>query len=114
MSQTLAGAKKTAATNKRKYGENYYAEIGSLGGKKKNPNKGFGSNKELARTAGTKGGAISRRGKSIKYDLHYEDIHTKAETKKRVYSPRNNGVDSDSVSGFTGKLSSAFNNLVRE
>jgi hypothetical protein len=110
--QTIEGAKKTAATNKAKYGADYYAKIGVLGGKKKNPNKGFGSNKELARKAGAKGGAISKRGKSIEYELHFEDIHTKAETKKRVYSPSNPGVDSDSVPSITGKLHRAFDRVV--
>ena len=32
MSGTKAGGKKCAATNKRKYGENWYAEIGRKGG----------------------------------------------------------------------------------
>lgn len=36
---------------------------GSIGGKAKHPNKGFGSDKERARTAGIKGGLKSRRGK---------------------------------------------------
>lgn len=111
--QTLEGAKKAKDTNKRKYGEDYYAKIGSMGGKKKNPNKGFGSKTpEERRAAGAKGGAISKRGKSIEYDMAYEDIHTKAETKKRVYSPSNTRMDSNSVSNPISKLSSAFNRVV--
>lgn len=112
--QTLEGAKKAKDTNKRKYGEDYYAKIGSMGGKVKNPNKGFGSKTpEQRREAGRKGGAISKRGKSIEYGMAYEDIHTKAETKKRVYSPSNTRVDSDSVSSPISKLSSAFHKLVK-
>ena len=34
MAGTKEGAKKTAQTNKERYGENYYQFIGRLGGKK--------------------------------------------------------------------------------
>lgn len=61
MAGTVEGGLTAAATNKSKYGENFYATIGSTGGKKKNPNKGFGSNRELARIAGAKGGRKSKR-----------------------------------------------------
>lgn len=106
--QTLEGAKKTAATNKRKYGKDYYAKIGAQGGKKKNSNKGFGSaTPEQRRELGRKGG-LSR------WNMAYEDLHTKAETKKRVYSPSNTRVDSNSVSSPISKLSSAFNRVVRK
>lgn len=37
------------------------SKAGRIGGKVKNPNKGFGSNRELAKVAGAKGGRISRR-----------------------------------------------------
>lgn len=43
----------------------YYKRIGSLGGAKGKIHgtiKGFALNRELARTAGAKGGSISRRG----------------------------------------------------
>lgn len=40
----------------------FYSVAGSLGGKAKVP-KGFAINRELARTAGAKGGKISRRTK---------------------------------------------------
>lgn len=33
MSQTEAGASKTAATNKRNHGKDYYRKLGALGGK---------------------------------------------------------------------------------
>lgn len=61
MAQTLEGSKKTAATNKAKYGEDYYARIGALGGLKKVP-KGFAISGKAVE-AGKKGGHISRRGK---------------------------------------------------
>lgn len=56
MSNTKAGGIKAAETNKRDHGENFYSKIGALGGKIKNKNKGFGSNRELAKIAGSKGG----------------------------------------------------------
>lgn len=62
MAGTLAGGKKAAETNKRKYGENWYKLLGQKGGKRKVP-KGFAINKELAREAGRKGGLVSRRGR---------------------------------------------------
>lgn len=115
MSGTKEGGAKASETNRKKYGENFYKEIGAIGGSKKNPDKGFGSKTpEERREAGRKGGTISRRGKSIKYDLDYEDIHSKTETKKRVYDTSNLGVDSNSVHSPVGKLSRAFNNLVRK
>lgn len=43
---------------------NWFRNIGSIGGRAKNPNKGFGGNRELARAAGAKGGRIGKRGKA--------------------------------------------------
>jgi general stress protein YciG len=62
MAGNVLGGKKAAQTNKAKYGENYYKEIGSLGGKAKVP-KGFAlmDPKKLSEISG-KGGRISRRG----------------------------------------------------
>lgn len=65
MSGTKFGGLKAAETNKKKYGDNFYAEIGRKGGKACTT-KGFGANRELARLAGAKGGHISRRGPSKK------------------------------------------------
>ena len=65
MSGTKAGGKKCAATNKKKYGKNFYKEIGAKGGKACGI-KGFAANPELAREAGRKGGFISKRGPSKK------------------------------------------------
>lgn len=74
MAGTKAGGLKAAATNKRKYGEGFYARIGKQGGVKSNTG-GFATMKigkdgltgrERARKAGAKGGKISRRGPGIK------------------------------------------------
>lgn len=63
MAGTKAGGQKAAATNKARYGEDFYAKIGRVGGKK-GTTGGFAANPELAKLAGAKGGKISRRGKS--------------------------------------------------
>lgn len=65
MAGTKEGGKKAAATNKAKYGKNFYASIGQKGGKNGHTG-GFAANRELARIAGAKGGRISKRGKAKK------------------------------------------------
>jgi general stress protein YciG len=65
MAGTKAGGAKAAATNKAKYGADFYARIGASGGKL-GTTGGFYANRELARKAGARGGRISRRGKSKK------------------------------------------------
>lgn len=65
MSGTKEGAKKAAATNKVKHGEDFYKRIGSKGGKRTGL-KGFALNPALARVAGAKGGRNGRRGGSKK------------------------------------------------
>jgi general stress protein YciG len=62
MAGTKTGGKAAAATNKAKYGADFYAKIGAQGGKK-GKTGGFFANRELARLAGAKGGRISRRTK---------------------------------------------------
>ena len=62
MAGTVQGGKAAAATNKAKYGKDFYAKIGAKGGKLGRTG-GFAANKELARLAGAKGGRISRRSK---------------------------------------------------
>jgi len=62
MAGTKAGGKAAAQTNKTKYGPEFYARIGAMGGKK-GKTGGFYANRELARVAGAKGGRISRRTK---------------------------------------------------
>lgn len=61
MSGTKEGGKKAAETNKRKYGPDFYAEIGRKGGHNGHTG-GFASDPELAKIAGRKGGKKSRRG----------------------------------------------------
>lgn len=69
MAGTHDGGKAAANTNKAKYGADFYARIGAIGGKKGHTG-GFASNiigndgltgRERARVAGAKGGLISRR-----------------------------------------------------
>lgn len=64
MAGTHNGGAKARDTNKKKYGKDFYAKIGAMGGKVGHTG-GFFANRELARTAGAKGGRISRRGKKV-------------------------------------------------
>lgn len=70
MSGTKAGGLKAAKTIMKRYGEDFYGEIGRRGGSNGHSG-GFASNKvgadgltgrERSRIAGRKGGLISRRG----------------------------------------------------
>lgn len=81
MPGTKAGGLKASKTNKLKYGKNFYAEIGRMGGSKTGI-KGFALNPELAKIAGAKGGRKSRRGPakrnkdgSIKHSYDYIRKH---------------------------------------
>lgn len=69
MAGTKIGGKRAAITNKKKYGEDFYRDIGAKGGKR-GKTGGFASNlkgadgltgRERARLAGTKAGQISKR-----------------------------------------------------
>lgn len=62
MAGTIEGGRRAAETNKKKYGSDFYKNIGAKGGKL-GKTGGFYANRELAREAGAKGGKISRRGK---------------------------------------------------
>jgi len=62
MAGTKAGGQAAAATNKAKYGTDFYAKIGAKGGENGHTG-GFFANRELARAAGRKGGRVSRRPK---------------------------------------------------
>lgn len=64
MAGTKPGGRAAAATNRSKYGADFYARIGAMGGKK-GKTGGFYANRELARAAGAKGGRISRRTKKV-------------------------------------------------
>ena len=63
MPGTRTGGIKAAKTNKTRYGKDHYVKLGATGGRKSRGG-GFAANPELAREAGRKGGAISRRGKA--------------------------------------------------
>lgn len=67
MSGTKAGGAAAAATNKIKYGKDFYKRIGAMGGKL-GTTGGFYANRELARLAGAKGGRISRRKKTVRVE----------------------------------------------
>ena len=72
MAGTITGGKQAAKTNKELYGDDFYANIGKIGGKNFNPQKpkGFAyarihltaDHPAHPRNAGGKGGAVSRRG----------------------------------------------------
>ena len=64
MGGTLAGGKAAAQTNKERYGADYYARIGAIGGKKSRTG-GFAADRELARRAGAIGGSRSKRKKRV-------------------------------------------------
>lgn len=66
MAGTKTGGEAAASTNKKKYGPDFYARIGAMGGKK-GRSGGFAAGKEgreRARKFGAIGGRLSRRGKS--------------------------------------------------
>ena len=72
MAGTIEGGRKSAIKNKERHGADFYARIGSKGGKKSKTG-GFASNKigkdgltgpERAKLAGSIGGTKSRRGKA--------------------------------------------------
>ena len=62
MSGSLEGGRKAAATNRKKYGDDFFKRLGQMGGHRSHKG-GFAANPELARIAGSKGGLISRRGR---------------------------------------------------
>lgn len=76
MAGTKAGGIKAAATNKAKYGEDFYRELGRKGGRNGHTG-GFAANPQLARIAGSIGGKISKRGKA-KGDKSAEEKLSKA------------------------------------
>ena len=69
ISGTRLGGLKCRDTNLKKYGPNFYKNIGAKGGRAgrgEDYKGGFAANRELARIAGAKGGRISRRGPAKK------------------------------------------------
>lgn len=61
---TFEGGKKAATTNKAKYGDSFYANIGRRGGQNGHTG-GFAADPERAKRAGRLGGLTSRRGNPI-------------------------------------------------
>jgi general stress protein YciG len=80
MAGTLEGGRKAAATNKAKYGKDFYRNLGRIGGHNGHSG-GFASNPELAKLAGAKGGKISRRGKAKSTPAKSEAARLKRITK---------------------------------
>lgn len=90
MSGTLAGGLKARDTNKAKYGKSFYSDIARIGGSrgaKDGVIKGFAANRELARTAGAKGGYKSRRGKAkvAQTTRHYGEVRVVSNTPPIIY-----------------------------
>lgn len=77
MSGTKVGGQKSSATNKRRYGADFFKTIGKLGGQAGRKGKGFAADPERARRAGRIGGKNSRRKAYVsleKQQLNYEVI----------------------------------------
>ena len=66
MSGNIAGGKKAAQTNKKRYGSDFYANIGRKGGSVCGKKGGFAADRERARWAGAIGGKKSKRGPAKK------------------------------------------------
>lgn len=64
MPGTVQGGINAAKTNKKKYGSDFYRQIGTLGGLK-SKGGGFAYDRELAREAGRKGGKATRLPSTI-------------------------------------------------
>ena len=62
MAGTRIGGMKAKATNRMRYGLDFYRHIGRKGGLSSRGG-GFAANRELAVAAGKKGGKVSRRTK---------------------------------------------------
>jgi general stress protein YciG len=61
MAGTVVGGKLAAKINKAKYGDDFYARIGKIGGQNGHTG-GFYVRRDIARSAGRLGGLKSRRG----------------------------------------------------
>lgn len=78
MAGTIAGGKKTSQIVTEKYGSDYFAKIGSTGGKN-GTTGGFYADKDRAKKAGKLGGQRSFRG--YKLLRKKNDIYTYENTK---------------------------------
>lgn len=88
---TKEGGKKASATVRERYGDDYYVNLGRLGGVKLKPGNGFAVG-ETARKSGMVGGKKSKRGKKLiketKTKLIYLDLKTGQEVKYSKQSRR--------------------------
>lgn len=90
MSGTKVGGSKARETNKAKYGSDYYAQIGRIGGHNGHTG-GFAANTDLAKEAGRLGGLKSKRPKGVKRNIAAEqrDIELKiADFKEKLANTR--------------------------
>lgn len=91
MSGTKLGGAKARETNYAKHGRDFYARIGSMGGKNGHTG-GFAANPELAKRAGAIGGRKSRRGKAPRDEsgkiIHSKDYVAKRETEQEETKQR--------------------------
>lgn len=90
MSGTKVGGNKARETNRAKYGSDYYAQIGRIGGHNGHTG-GFAANTDLAKEAGRLGGLKSRRPKGVKRNIAAEqrDIELKiADFKEKLANTR--------------------------
>ena len=76
MAGSKLGGLKAANTNKRRYGNNFYAIIGYRGGTNGHTG-GFAANPELAKKAGAIGGKISKRGKKGTHSASVRELWRK-------------------------------------
>ena len=82
MAGTKTGGQKAAETNKKKYGHDFYANIGRRGGRNGHTG-GFAANPELAKIAGAIGGRKSKRGKAKPKETAAERIKRELEEYNR-------------------------------
>lgn len=80
MAGTIAGGLKAAATNRKLYGDDFYARIGRQGGQNGHTG-GFAANPAMAKIVGARGGRRSRRGPSLEAQWIYKN---RKELNKRI------------------------------
>lgn len=85
---TKTGGLKAAAANKKRYGKNFYREMGRVGGSLGHTG-GFFANKMLARGAGAKGGRNSFKGYKLTEHLPNGDILYKRKATGGIYIKKN-------------------------
>lgn len=87
MPGTKAGGKKAAKTNKARYGDDFYENIGAAGGKTSRGG-GFAANRELAAIAGRKGGLKSRRTAASYLAARRDEVKVHVEKPVATKAPR--------------------------